>query len=51
MFIVKNVPGLVEARAKMLPLAHRFAMLPDDVKVSYHYQDTMLTYSNHSSDL
>eukprot|EP00478_Filoreta_tenera_P000582 GABV01000587.1.p1 GENE.GABV01000587.1~~GABV01000587.1.p1 ORF type:complete len:411 (+),score=177.70 GABV01000587.1:28-1233(+) len=33
--IVKNVPGFVDAKQKLLPLAHKFASLPKDVQDKY----------------
>lgn len=32
---VKNVPGFVEARGRLLPLAHKFANLPEEIKAKY----------------
>lgn len=35
MLLVRGIPGFVKARATLLPLAHRFASLPDAVKAGY----------------
>lgn len=41
---VKNVPGFVEARQKMLPLAREFAMLPEETKEKYVHKDSYYSF-------
>jgi hypothetical protein len=41
---VKNVPGYVEARSKLLPLSKSFADLPDEVKDKYVLSDAYYAF-------
>jgi isopenicillin N synthase-like dioxygenase len=41
---VKNVPGFVEARRILLPLARKFALLPDDVKDKYVHAESYYAF-------
>ncbi len=43
-YIVKNVPGLVETRAALLPLAYRFAQLPDEIKAKYVHEKSSYSF-------
>jgi len=37
LLVVRGVPGYVEARAKLLPLARQFAQLPEEAKLRYEH--------------
>ena len=41
---VEGVPGLVEARETLLPLAKRFANLSDDVKEKYVHAESFYSF-------
>ena len=41
---VKNVPGFVEARARLLPLAREFAALDDDIKAKYIHEQSKFSF-------
>lgn len=41
---VKNVPGFVEARKRMLPLAREFALLPEEVKSKYVHEESYYSF-------
>lgn len=41
---VKNVPNFVEARAKMLPLAREFAILPEEIKEKYVHKESYYSF-------
>lgn len=41
---VKNVPGFVEARERLLPLAREFALLPDEVKEKYVHKESLYSF-------
>lgn len=41
---VKNVPGFTEARQALLPLAYKFAMLPEEIKEKYVHKDSYYSF-------
>lgn len=41
---VRNVPGFVEARRRLLPLSRTFALLPDDVKQKYVHPSSFYSF-------
>jgi isopenicillin N synthase-like dioxygenase len=41
---VKNVPGFMEARQKLLPIARKFALLPEEVKEKYVHKDSFYAF-------
>lgn len=41
---VKNVPDYVEARSRLLPLAKKFADLPDEVKEKYVHKESYYSF-------
>jgi isopenicillin N synthase-like dioxygenase len=41
---VKNVPGFLEARQRLLPLARQFALLPEEVKQKYVHQESFYSF-------
>lgn len=41
---VKNVPGWAESRQKLLPLAQRFATLPDAIKDQYSHEESKYSF-------
>jgi|EP01033_Poteriospumella_lacustris_P013414 isopenicillin N synthase-like dioxygenase len=41
---VKNVPSFIEARERLLPLARRFATLPDEVKAKYEHPESFYAF-------
>lgn len=41
---VRGVPGLAELRQNLLPLARRFADLPDEVKAQYEHPDSCYSF-------
>ncbi len=41
---VKNVPGFVEARKRLLPLSREFALLPEEVKEKYVHKDSYYSF-------
>lgn len=41
---VKNVPGIVNARKSLLPLAQEFAQLPEDIKVQYEHAQSWFSF-------
>jgi isopenicillin N synthase-like dioxygenase len=41
---VKNVPGFVEARKRLLPLSKKFSELPDDVKEKYVHKESLYSF-------
>jgi isopenicillin N synthase-like dioxygenase len=41
---VKNVPGFVEARERLLPLARTFALLPDEIKQKYVHEESFYSF-------
>jgi isopenicillin N synthase-like dioxygenase len=44
LLVVRGVPGYVEARAKLLPLAREFAALPEDTKRSYEHPQSHFNF-------
>lgn len=41
---VKNVPGFVEARERLLPLGRKFSDLPDEIKEKYVHPDSFYSF-------
>lgn len=41
---VKNIPGFVEARKALLPLALEFSRLPEDVKLKYIHKSSSYSF-------
>lgn len=41
---VRGVPGVAERRARLLPLAHRFANLPDETKKLYEHKPSAYNF-------
>lgn len=41
---VKNVPGFVEARDRLLPLSRKFALLPEEVKAKYVHAESFYAF-------
>jgi hypothetical protein len=41
---VKNVPGFVEARAKLLPISRKFATLPNEIKDKYVHKESFYSF-------
>jgi hypothetical protein len=41
---VKNVPNFIEARQRLLPLARKFALLPDEIKEKYVHKDSYYAF-------
>ncbi len=41
---VKNIPGWVETRQRLLPLAQRFASLPEDVLSKYVHEPSKYSF-------
>jgi isopenicillin N synthase-like dioxygenase len=42
--VVKNVPDFIESRGKLLPLARKFADLPDEIKEKYVHKDSFYSF-------
>jgi isopenicillin N synthase-like dioxygenase len=41
---VKNVPGFVEARARLLPCSRKFALLPEETKDKYVHEESFFSF-------